>query len=266
MFKNIFFSLLILGILHATAQPGPGGNSWGGNVGGNTLSGGSSNKLLNVKVFLEGPFSGSGMNTQLYSQGLVPAAQPFNTAPWNYTGTESVTLFPPNTVDWVLVELRDAPSAMAATPTTRLPGWPKALLINSEGYLMGFDGYKPGIGNPTISQQLFIIIRHRNHMDIMSATGLTLSNDTYFYDFTDSPTKAWGGTGALKEISAGVYGMIGGDADADGQILSSDFNSWSHDFGEAGDYLPTDFDLDGNVLTSDFNLWSYSFGYSWPVN
>ncbi|MGC8866572.1 MAG: hypothetical protein ACP5O2_12760 [Bacteroidales bacterium] len=253
-------------LVSAIAQPGPGGNSWGGNVGGNTLSGGSNNKLLKVKLFLEGPFNGTQMNSALYSLGLLPANQPFNIPPWNYAGTESVTVFPPQTVDWVLVDLRDAPSAEWATPATRLPGWPKAFLLNSEGYITGFDGYLPGMGNPTISHQLFIVIRTRTHVDVMSASGLGLSNDQYVYDFTDNASKAYGGLSVVKNLAPGVYGLMAGDADADGNVFTSDYNIWSAEFGSSNVYSPADFDYDGHVFTSDFNLWSASFGISWPIN
>ena len=38
----------------------------------------------------------------------IPTTQPYNIAPWNYTGTESVTTIPnSNVIDWVLVELRE---------------------------------------------------------------------------------------------------------------------------------------------------------------
>ena len=36
---------------------------------------------LNLKVFLEGPFNGTGMNTDLNTTGLIPLAQPYNGVP-----------------------------------------------------------------------------------------------------------------------------------------------------------------------------------------
>ena len=76
---------------------------------------------LNLKAMLEGPFGTTEMSTALNSSGLLPLSQPFNTLPWNYIGTESVTAIPnSNVVDWVLVELRDATAAAAATSATRI--------------------------------------------------------------------------------------------------------------------------------------------------
>jgi hypothetical protein len=75
---------------------------------------------LDIKVFLEGPFNGINMNTDLIGLNDFPLSQPYNTAPWNYEGTESVISVPANIVDWVLIELRDATAAATATASTRI--------------------------------------------------------------------------------------------------------------------------------------------------
>ena len=63
---------------------------------------------LTLKAFLEGPYSGIQMNSNLNSSGYIPLSQPFNQLPWNFTGTESVTSIPnADIVDWVLIELRE---------------------------------------------------------------------------------------------------------------------------------------------------------------
>ncbi|MGC8866527.1 MAG: hemoblobin-interacting domain-containing protein, partial [Bacteroidales bacterium] len=91
------------------------------------------NKYLDVRVYLEGPFDGTGMTTDLQQNGIIPLNQPYNTAPWNYSGTESVASVPANIVDWVLVELRDADIPDNATPATTLAGWPKAYFLRNDG-------------------------------------------------------------------------------------------------------------------------------------
>ncbi len=69
--------------------------------------------ILDLTVFLEGPFNTSSfeMNTTLNQGALIPLNQPYNTAPWNYNGTENVTIIPPDIVDWVLLELRETSGA-----------------------------------------------------------------------------------------------------------------------------------------------------------
>src|SRR5690606_20115319 len=61
-----------------------------------------------ITAILEGPFDGTDMGPVSIS---VPSAQPYNIAPWNYTGTENNSSMPANTVDWVLIELRSGSTA-----------------------------------------------------------------------------------------------------------------------------------------------------------
>ncbi len=58
------------------------------------------------------------MNTHLTSLTNFPLNQPYSVAPWNYPGTESVITIPADVVDWVIVELRDAPDAVSADPAS----------------------------------------------------------------------------------------------------------------------------------------------------
>ncbi|MBN1338239.1 MAG: right-handed parallel beta-helix repeat-containing protein, partial [Bacteroidales bacterium] len=77
--------------------------------GGQYIIGRAASTALDLKAFLEGPFNGSEMNTTLNSGGHLPLSQPYNQAPWYYSGTEAVTAIPnTDVVDWVLIELRDA--------------------------------------------------------------------------------------------------------------------------------------------------------------
>jgi len=108
-------------------------------------------------------------------------------------------------------------------------------------------------------------VRHRNHLDVMSNTGATLSGATYSYDFSTGINQAYGGSDGYKQLSGTVYGMVSGDSDADGQVMTTDFNPWSADYGNSN-YLSADNDLDGSVLTSDFNKWAGNFGFNHPVN
>ncbi|MCD4729346.1 MAG: hypothetical protein K8R74_02010, partial [Bacteroidales bacterium] len=56
---------------------------------------------LDLAAFLEGPFNGVDMDNTLNTSGLLPANQPYNVAPWNYPGAETVIGLPPDWVDWV---------------------------------------------------------------------------------------------------------------------------------------------------------------------
>lgn len=222
-------------------------------------------KNLSVLFFLEGPYNGTFMNIDLVTNGLLPYNQPYDGAPWNYAGTESVVTFPPNVVDWVLVELRDATAPELATPATKLAGWPKAMFVRTDGQLVDLDGFLPEIGNPVVNNNLYIVIRHRNHVDIMSADGLLLTGNTYSYDFTGSVNQAYGGSLGYKLLNGGACGMASGDMDADGKVFASDFVEWATDSGLGDIYSLGDLDFDGNVFASDFVLWAGNSGLDYPV-
>ncbi len=82
-----------------------------------------------------------------------------------------------NVVDWVLVELRDAPSAAAATSATRIAR--QAAFILNDGSIVGLDGSSVLQFNNAINQQLFVIVNHRNHLGVLSANALTQSGGIY---------------------------------------------------------------------------------------
>jgi hypothetical protein len=223
-------------------------------------------KAISVNIFLEGPFTGGSMDTTLKNSGLLPLIQPFNTSPWNYSGSETAVEIPDDVVDWVLVELRDAVSPAMATPATILAGWPKALFIRQNGSVVNVEGNQPGILSETVQNNLYIVVRHRNHLDVLSNGPLVLAGNTYTYDFTDAITKAYGGALGYKQIASGVFGMVAGDSDADGEVSVLDFSTWASQFGGSGVYSKADNDLDGEVSVLDFSKWAINFGSGNPVS
>jgi len=54
---------------------------------------------VDLKVFPEGHFNGTEMNTNLIGLSGFPLSQPYNSAPWNYNGTEATTSISANKVD-----------------------------------------------------------------------------------------------------------------------------------------------------------------------
>lgn len=221
---------------------------------------------ISLKVFVEGAYQSSQMSSNLLNSGLLPLTQPFNTGPWNYAGTESLSSFPSNTVDWVLVELRDASSAESATQATIMAGWPKAMLLKADGSIVEASGSAPGLLSSSVQNQVYLVIHHRNHLDVMSSAPLVLSGNTYSYDFTDAVSKAYGGAAGYKQIGSGVYGMVAGDIDADGAVGVTDFNLWALRFGLTNVFNAADADLDGQVGASDFNKWALNFGVQTLLN
>jgi hypothetical protein len=110
------------------------------------------------------------------------------------------------------------------------------------------------------------VIWHRNHLPVLSANPLVKTVTVYSYDFTSGENQAFG-IDALKYLSIGIYGMIGGDANADGMIdtMDKDF-SWLSEAGLSG-YLSSDLNLDGqssNIDKNDFWLPNTGSGSQLP--
>lgn len=184
-------------------------------------------------------------------QGLIPLAQPYFVSPWNYAGTEQVVSFPnTNIVDWIFLELRDAPSAASADETTIISQ--QAGFILHDGSVVAIDGFSDMQFNATISQNLFVVVYHRNHLGIMSSNPLPQTDGNYSYNFTTDAYQAWGSSDPQKEIATGIFGMYGGDLNSNGIIGSSDRTAWEDVTGTAG-YITTDANFDGQVNNPDKN-------------
>ena len=154
-----------------------------------------------------------------------------------------------------------------ADPSTTMTGWPKAFFLRNDGKIVGLDGTSlPNLGNPTLTNNLFVVVRHRNHLDVLSSTNASLSGYNYTYNFSTDINQAYGGIAGYKQLSGTVYGMVSGDGDADGAILSSDFDGWSIDLGSNNVYINSDTDMDASVLNSDFDIWSINLGNNNPIN
>jgi hypothetical protein len=219
------------------------------------------NLTLDVSLFLEGPYNGTAMNTILNPDDI-PLAQPYNISPWNYPGTESVAAIPEGVVDWVLVELRDAPDAPSATPETVIDT--KAAFLKDDGKIVGMDGVSYLSFNDSIEYSLFVVIMHRNHLAVMSAIPVTQTGNIYSYDFTTPEGQAYGAD-AQNPLGDDVFGMISGDADGNGVIDSSDRFIWIEQAGTKG-YRASDFNLNGQVNNPDKNsFWLPNRGMSSQV-
>ncbi|MFU8844227.1 MAG: GDSL-type esterase/lipase family protein [Bacteroidales bacterium] len=201
---------------------------------------------IDLVVYLEGAYDGAGMDAGLTQ--LIPLNQPFNSDPWNYNGEESVDSIPAGIVDWVLVELRDTLSVEDADETTVIQR--KACFLNSSGQVMNLDGSPLVRFTTKIKDSLFVVVRHRNHLPVISAVPLVKNLGTYSYDFSAS-VSAYGGINAQKDLGNGIFGMIAGDMNGDGVIDSLDKTGiWDLEAGIFG-YSHADLNFDGQVDNRD---------------
>ena len=211
---------------------------------------------LRLKVFLEGPFNEySGHMNSSFDPDDFPLNQPYSQPPWNFSGAETIPEIPTsNVVDWVLIELRDANSASQATSVTTIAQM-AALLLNN-GSIVSMDESSPLQFYNSVTQQLYVVLHHRNHLSIMSAIPLDYDKGFYNYDFSVSSGQIYQGISGSKELSTGIWGMIAGDSDANGTVeLADKTNDWNPTAGKRG-YLFPDLNLDGQSDNLDKdNYW-----------
>ncbi|MFU8844719.1 MAG: hypothetical protein ACNA7V_13030, partial [Bacteroidales bacterium] len=217
---------------------------------------------LDVYALLEGPFTGPNMTTYLNTGGLIPLSQPYNVAPWNYAGSESVATIPPNVVDWVLVEIRDATTAGSANAGTMLGR--KAAFILNNGKIVDLDGSSLPVFSGSVTNNLYVVVWHRNHLNMMSASALVKAGGIYPYDFTNAQNKAY--LNGQKNLGGGSFGMYAGNGDANTTVNNLDkTNVWAIQAGTSG-YKSGDFNLDGTVSNTDKNdNWYWNVGTTTTV-
>ncbi len=201
---------------------------------------------VGLKVFLEGVYNSSTglMNTNLTSQ--IPMAQPFNVAPWNYTGNESLSSIPTNAVDWVLVELRDANNNQVVLET-------RPALLLSNGDVQDVTGSLGVKFYNVISGNYQVVIRHRNHLAVMSSNAVTVPTVANL-DFTN-PSNILSGNKQVAQLNGSLHGLYAGDINADGVITLFDYNFYTQELSSTATYVDSDCNLDSNTTVSDFNAY-----------
>ena len=224
---------------------------------------------ISLKVFLEGPFNTTTnlMNTTLNQRGLLPgqtpiggfaiptpAGQPYSGAPWNYTGSETVTNYAPTVVDWVLVSFRTSP-VLGAT-VFRAAG-----LLHNDGTIT-FPS--PCINLPTGS--FYVVIEHRNHMGIMSPNAVPVVNNTMNFDFTTGQSFVLTNPPSFgQKVKSTAWMMYAGDGKKNTSVTNYDINFsdsqlWKLESGIFDQYRYGDFNMDADVNFNDSNLWKLNNG------
>jgi GEVED domain/Pregnancy-associated plasma protein-A/Ig-like domain CHU_C associated len=223
---------------------------------------------LNVKMLLEGAYmSGGQMSTDLNTQGLLPgqtvtdpfgtntpAGQPYNVAPWSYTGTEAVVQpYNATVVDWVLLSLRTNPDDKTTTV------YRTAALLNKNGTVTTIAAC------PTLSatQQYYVAIDHRNHIGAVSHVPVSIISNQITYDFRlQNSYIPVGGFGYGQQKIGTTYLLYAGDClKATNPVIDvSDNNKWRQNNGVFSKYITTDMNLDGAIDTADRLLWRKNNG------
>jgi uncharacterized repeat protein (TIGR01451 family) len=235
---------------------------------------------IQAKVFLEGPYDPTTglMENFVRFGGMLPgdkplapvtptpAGQPYQGAPWNYNdllcnyygdpsvNPDAVKPYPADVVDWVLVSIRQGDS-LASSTIFRCVG-----LVARDGTVTlecpcfrtaGVDKY-------------YIIIDHRNHLQVMSKVAHLNGGTTLGFDFTIQDS--WKlGTPIPQEVGQKLIGnhyvMVGGNGDQTHEpssqfdLNSLDFDVWARDNGILFRYLYGDYDMNLDANSLDDELW-----------
>jgi len=113
---------------------------------------GTSPVELSVKIFLEGPYNSGTMSTVLQTDGYLPLKSPYDGA--------QVSVIPENVVDWVQIELRTIADGSGEN-------YFKSVFLKTDGIITDLDGSDTILINAP-EGDYFILVRHRNHLSIMS--------------------------------------------------------------------------------------------------
>ncbi len=202
---------------------------------------------LSLVVFLQGPLVTSGtviMDDSLRSNSLLPITSPYadsitsETTVFDITGTNAI-------IDWVWISLRDKND-----PTVVLAS--QSGLLQADGDIVSVNGTS-ALEFDSPSDSYYIAVNHRNHVAVMSANTVALNTSTVTtIDLSDATASVFGGSNSVVNMGNGVFAMIAGDFDENGQIQNTDTNAVIQLLGISG-YSKADMDMNGQVQNSDIN-------------
>ncbi|MBM3434828.1 MAG: hypothetical protein FJY07_01265 [Bacteroidetes bacterium] len=217
-------------------------------------------RSLDLKVFLQGPYFGGQMNSDLYTAGILPDQQPYFADPWNhYSSGAKKSLKTNHIVDWLFIEIKKL--CDFSDPQKYYVVNRQATYLLQDGSIIAANGGSLPEFYTCEGDSLFASIFHRNHLPVLSSVPLNLTENPVVYDFSVSEHSAQGEFHSQKELSPGLWGMIAGDGNADFQINSAPKNEvWLDQNGNQG-YHPGDFNLDGIVNDTDkTGIWDENCG------
>ncbi len=143
--------------------------------------------LVKVKIFIEGAYDNTQQEMKTELAGKIPTTSPYS------ENIRTIDNIPADIVDWVLVELRTTPNGTAVAS--------RSALLHKDGRIVADDGITNEIKLDAPDGDYYIIIKHRNHLTIMSANRVNInSSSSVLYDFTIGSDKYYG-TGGAKLLN-----------------------------------------------------------------
>ncbi|MBP6310683.1 MAG: hypothetical protein KA408_00320 [Flavobacteriales bacterium] len=149
--------------------------------------------FVDARAILSGAYEQGGfsvMYDDLRIADLIPLAEPYTAMGFVLdepaTTTEQALDWTLSAaiVDWVLLELRDA-----TDPTDIVAR--KAALLRRDGKIVAVDGVAT-VGFCVPHGDYYVVVRHRNHLGVMTAAPIALSAAPTMVDLTDPTTPVYG--------------------------------------------------------------------------
>jgi hypothetical protein len=185
------------------------------------------------------------MTTTLNANNLIPlnSNTAYSTTTYGYTAS-IVGSIPANIVDWVLIELRTGTGSETKVAT-------RAAFLKKDGSIVDIDGTSPLLFTGLSAGNYYIVIRHRNHLAIMSSSAIALSNSSALYNFSTSQSQAYtSGTDLMVALTGGGFGMIAADANNSAIITASDVTPIIENLNNSI-YISADINMSAIVTAAD---------------
>jgi Leucine-rich repeat (LRR) protein len=207
-------------------------------------------------VLLQGPYDEATglLQDHLRADNLLPPTEPYTALSYPHLGGGGETVQPsvfettgPDAiVDWLFLELRDKndPATVRAT---------RSALLQADGDVVDTDGLSPVAFADLPPDDYYLVVKHRNHLGVMTAAPVALSGAPAAVDFTTDLNQVAGGANGVTVLPDGKLGLFSGDFNGNGQVQNTDYAGMVLTLGTAG-YLPGDFDLNGQVQNTDLQF------------
>jgi hypothetical protein len=177
-------------------------------------------KTLNLTVFLEGLYIGGGTMRKAQDIG----------------GDKFAGI----TADQITVELHNSSSY-------------STIAYTANNVNLSTSGIASVNIPPVNNGSYYITIKHRNSIEITTASSISLSGSTINYNYSDAAAKVFGSN--LVQMTDGKWVIYGGDVNQDGIIDSGDMSPVDSDVNSFNTgYITTDVNGDGTVDSGDFAI------------
>lgn len=208
--------------------------------------------IVYSKLFLQGPYEEALglMKDNLREDEILTISTPYtdttlykfgkdgksiDSSLYNISGNNAV-------VDWIYVELIDIQSDTAVRGGS--------FLLQRDGDIVDTNGISSALFENLLPGTYSLRFHHRNHVAIQTNETVSIfANTITNLDLTQDFSQLIGGINAVREVT-GIYTMIAGDVDRNGEVQNTDIIQIMPLLGQSG-YMNEDVDLNGEVQNID---------------